>query len=66
MIKKTAMELFCEKYKEKMAGETAVCRHPGEYCKFRSGCIIHFLGKENASNGQSSSDESEKAEKEKE
>lgn len=41
------MELFCEKYREKMPKEGAFCRRPGEYCKFRSACLIHFLGREN-------------------
>ncbi|MDF1613557.1 RNA polymerase II-associated protein [Desulfurivibrio dismutans] len=40
------MELFCEKYREKMAEEEAYCKRPGEYCKFRSACIIHFAGQE--------------------
>ena len=40
------MELICEKYKEKMKAEGAFCRHPGEYCKFRNACMIHFLSKE--------------------
>ena len=38
------MELVCEKYKEKMTADTARCRHPKEYCKFRTACIIHFMG----------------------
>lgn len=42
------MELVCEKYKEKMETEGACCRHPDEYCKFRSACIIHFLSQESA------------------
>ncbi len=42
------MELICEKYNEKMASGTPLCRHPKEYCKFRTSCIIHFLaGDEN-------------------
>jgi phosphoribosyl-AMP cyclohydrolase len=41
------MDLFCEKYKETMDGENAFCRHPKEYCKFRTACIIHFMGGEN-------------------
>ncbi len=40
------MDLFCEKYKEKMTADDAVCRHPGEYCKFRTSCIINFMKKE--------------------
>ena len=38
------MEFFCEKYKEKVAGENIRCSHPKEYCKFRTACIIHFMG----------------------
>jgi len=41
------MELFCEKYKETMDAENATCRHPSEYCKFRTACIIHFMDGEN-------------------
>lgn len=40
------MEVECVKYGERMPSEQAVCRHPGEYCKFRTSCIIHFLGSE--------------------
>lgn len=43
------MDLFCEKYKETVPAEKAVCRHPKEYCKFRTACIIHFMGDENGS-----------------
>lgn len=43
------MELECVKYKEKMASEDAACTHPGDYCKFRTACIIHFLGAEKKS-----------------
>ena len=41
------MELVCEKYNEKMTAEEAECRHPNEYCKFRSACIISFMEKDN-------------------
>ena len=37
------MDLFCEKYKETIAAENPFCRHPKEYCKFRTACIIHFM-----------------------
>ena len=37
------MELVCEKYKETMVAEGAFCRHPKEYCKFRTACLIHFM-----------------------
>lgn len=40
------MEFVCEKYKERMAAAGAVCRHPQEYCKFRTSCIIHFSASE--------------------
>jgi hypothetical protein len=40
------MELECIKYKEKMSPEQAVCRHPGDYCKFRTSCIIYYLGRD--------------------
>jgi len=43
------MDLFCEKYNEKVNGENARCDHPKEYCKFRTACIIHFMGGENGS-----------------
>lgn len=42
------MKLVCEKYKEEMTREEAVCRHPKEYCKFRSSCLIHFMSRENS------------------
>jgi phosphoribosyl-AMP cyclohydrolase len=29
-----------------MDAEEAVCRHGLEYCKFRTACLIHFIGKE--------------------
>lgn len=40
------MDLFCEKYKKKMAVEGAVCQHPKEYCKFRTACIVNFMSSE--------------------
>jgi phosphoribosyl-AMP cyclohydrolase len=43
------MDLFCEKYNESVSGENARCQHPKEYCKFRTACIIHFMGGENGS-----------------
>ena len=45
------MYLFCEKYKEKVSGENARCRRPKEYCKYRTACIIHFMGGEKSSSG---------------
>ena len=46
------MKLICEKYKEEMTQKEAVCRHPNEYCKFRSSCLIHFMSRENAKEAQ--------------
>ena len=43
------MDLFCEKYNETVAAEKAYCKRPKEYCKFRTQCIIHFMGDENIS-----------------
>lgn len=40
------MELFCEKYQEKVDSDKAVCRRPKEYCKFRSACLLYFLAGE--------------------
>jgi len=48
------MELECIKYKEKMKAEEAVCRHPGDYCKYRTSCMIVFLGSEIRSSGNKS------------
>ena len=47
-VAKSGMELVCEKYKEKMPEDEACCRHPKEYCKFRSACMIQFVAKENS------------------
>lgn len=47
-----ALELVCEKYKEKSDSEKTVCRRPTEYCKFRSACLIHFLAREKAEDGK--------------
>jgi phosphoribosyl-AMP cyclohydrolase len=45
------MDLFCEKYNETVAAEKAYCKRPKEYCKFRTQCVIHFMGEEeNGSN----------------
>jgi hypothetical protein len=46
------MDLECIKYHEKMSADTAVCRHPKDYCKYRTSCIIHFLGLENRKKGR--------------
>lgn len=41
------MDLVCEKHRETMDSAGAYCRHPSDYCKFRTACLIHFLSKEN-------------------
>ena len=41
------MELECQKFKESMPSDKAYCRHTGDYCKYRTSCIIWFLEKEN-------------------
>ncbi len=46
------MELICEKYKDKVDSDNPVCRHPDDYCQTRSGCMIHFLEKENRRQGK--------------
>jgi len=46
------MELECIKYKEKMDSAGAYCRHPDDYCKYRTSCIIHFTEKENGKAGK--------------
>jgi len=53
------MDFFCEKYNEKVSGEKIQCDHPKEYCKFRTACIIYFMGGE-----KGSSDSEEKSKKE--
>ena len=44
------MELECFKYNEKMSAEDAFCRHPGDYCKYRTSCMIQFMGGEKKAN----------------
>jgi len=41
------MDLVCEKYKEKVDSEAPECRHPDDYCQFRTSCMIQFMEKEN-------------------
>ncbi len=41
------MDFVCEKYKKKVRGENSGCEHPGEHCKFRDGCMINFIAREN-------------------
>lgn len=50
-IGRGAVEVECVKYLERMNSEEAECRHPGDYCKFRSSCIIQFLGGEKKKDG---------------
>lgn len=50
---KTVMELECLKFNEKMKAEGAYCRHPDDYCKYRTSCIIFFMEKENRKAGNS-------------
>ncbi len=40
------MELECIKYKEKVDSADPVCRHPDDYCKYRTSCIIQFMSSE--------------------
>ena len=42
------MDLFCEKYNEKVNEKNACCTHPEEYCKFRTACVVNFMGGENS------------------
>jgi len=44
--KVSKMECECVTCNETMAVENARCIHPGDYCKYRSSCIIHFMSKE--------------------
>ena len=44
------MELVCVKYNEKMQAEDALCRHPADYCKYRTSCMIQFVSSENKAN----------------
>lgn len=45
------MELECMKYKERMSSEDAECRHPGDYCKYRTSCVIQFMFATGEKNG---------------
>ena len=54
------MDLFCEKYNETVAAEKAFCKRPKEYCKYRTQCIIHFMGDENRSTGSEEGSSEEK------
>lgn len=52
------MKVICEKYREKMSAEQAICRHPVEYCKFRSACLVHFMDREKKSENEKKMKES--------
>jgi hypothetical protein len=54
------MELECFKYKEKMNADEAYCKHPGDYCKYRTSCMIQFLSGENKPGQQKYKNESDK------
>lgn len=55
------MEVECVKYKEKMNSEEAECRHPGDYCKYRTSCIIQFIAGERKEKSPVTSRNSESA-----
>ena len=38
------MDLICEKYLSKIDPEAISCKKPAEYCKFRTACMVHFIG----------------------
>lgn len=40
------MELECAKYHDKVSSDEPVCAHPGDYCQYRSSCMIHFMERE--------------------
>jgi len=52
------VELECAKFIEKMDSEEAECRHPGDYCKYRTACIIHFMSLEKSHNKKAKKDDS--------
>jgi len=60
------MELECAKYHEKMDSEQAVCRHPDDYCRHRTACMIYFIEQENNRNGTDRMARNEKNEQVKE
>ncbi len=37
---------FCNKHRHYLCDECLKCLDPEIFCKFRSGCLIHFIGKE--------------------
>ncbi len=60
------MELVCEKYNEKMESEDACCKHTGDYCKFRTSCIIHFMESDREERSKPDTDDSSFVNEEKE
>lgn len=46
------MKFYCEKYREPIAGKKIACPHPKEYCKFRSACLVYFMGREEEFDGR--------------
>ena len=60
------MELECFKYKEKMNADEAYCKHPGDYCKYRTSCMIQFLGGENTPKPEEQEDKDQKQSEKKE
>ncbi|MCS7200295.1 MAG: hypothetical protein RMI63_07225 [Caldimicrobium sp.] len=42
--RKEKERLYCEKYREWVVIEIG-CKHPKEYCQFRSQCLLHFKSK---------------------
>ncbi|MCI5123891.1 MAG: RNA polymerase II-associated protein [Candidatus Electrothrix sp. AR5] len=51
------MELECAKYGEKMDAEQAACRHPGDYCQYRTSCMIQFIEREKRGERKSTTEE---------
>ena len=49
-MKTVVVELECFKYNEKMQAKDALCHHPGDYCKYRTSCIIQFMSSDNKIN----------------
>jgi hypothetical protein len=42
----------CQKHQIQMEAAGARCKDPELYCKFRPACLIHFLERERARQGQ--------------
>ncbi len=39
-------DLYCMKHGCSVDGETAACRDPKQYCKYRTSCLVWFLERE--------------------